>query len=195
MKRFALAAVAVIALASFATATAAHDNSKPNATRHVKPPKRCLLPAFRSFSAEVWRPSHWDRPGGKPKPGTVKAMKRRVRCAPPGHRKAMKARWLKDKRQFGKHRQARLDERDYEDAITPPGIDVLEAIASCESGGDPTAVSSDGSYRGKYQFSFETWASVGGSGDPAAAPEREQDERAALLYNTAGSGQWPVCGV
>jgi hypothetical protein len=70
----------------------------------------------------------------------------------------------------------------------------LEAIASCESGGDPTAVSSDGSYRGKYQFSFETWAAVGGSGDPAAAPEAEQDYRAAVLYVQSGPGQWPVCG-
>jgi len=70
----------------------------------------------------------------------------------------------------------------------------LESIGACESGGDPTAVSSDGSYRGKYQFSFETWASVGGSGDPAAAPEAEQDYRAALLYAQSGSSPWPVCG-
>ncbi|MDX6590767.1 MAG: resuscitation-promoting factor RpfB, partial [Solirubrobacterales bacterium] len=38
----------------------------------------------------------------------------------------------------------------------------LESIASCESGGDPTAVSSDGTYRGKYQFDYGTWESVGG---------------------------------
>ena len=81
-------------------------------------------------------------------------------------------------------------------AELPGGVDMatLEAIASCESGGDPTIVSSDGSYRGKYQFSFETWASVGGSGDPAAASEAEQDYRAALLYASAGSSPWPVCG-
>src|SRR5205823_11235122 len=30
----------------------------------------------------------------------------------------------------------------------------LNAIASCESGGDPTAVSADGAYRGKYQFDY-----------------------------------------
>lgn len=70
----------------------------------------------------------------------------------------------------------------------------LEAIASCESGGDPAAVSPDGTYRGKYQFSMETWAAVGGSGDPAAAPEAEQDRLAQALYETAGPGQWPVCG-
>jgi hypothetical protein len=66
-------------------------------------------------------------------------------------------------------------------------MSTLESIASCESGGDPTIVSSDGSYRGKYQFSFGTWESVGGTGDPAAAPEKEQDYRAALLYAAAGS--------
>lgn len=81
-------------------------------------------------------------------------------------------------------------------ASLPDGVSraTLDAIAACESGGDPTAISSDGSYRGKYQFSFETWASVGGSGDPARASEREQDYRAALLYAASGSSPWPVCG-
>lgn len=70
----------------------------------------------------------------------------------------------------------------------------LQAIATCESGGDPTAIGGGGLYRGKYQFSMETWTAVGGSGDPAAAPEAEQDRRAALLYEQSGPGQWPVCG-
>jgi hypothetical protein len=81
-------------------------------------------------------------------------------------------------------------------ASLPGGVTIssLESIAYCESGGDPTAVSSDGSYRGKYQFDYGTWESVGGSGDPAAAPEPEQDYRAALLYSQAGSSPWPICG-
>jgi hypothetical protein len=80
--------------------------------------------------------------------------------------------------------------------VLPGGVSLatLESIASCESGGDPTAVSSDGSYRGKYQFDYGTWESVGGSGDPAAAPEAEQDYRAALLYSQSGASPWPVCG-
>ncbi len=73
------------------------------------------------------------------------------------------------------------------------GAAALEQIALCESGGDPTAVSADGAYRGKYQFDYGTWASVGGSGDPAAAPESEQDYRAALLYAEGGAGHWPNC--
>ena len=79
-------------------------------------------------------------------------------------------------------------------AVEGVSIDTLNAIAACESGGDPTAVSSDGTYRGKYQFDEGTWASVGGSGDPAAAPEAEQDYRAALLYQQAGTSPWPICG-
>jgi hypothetical protein len=70
----------------------------------------------------------------------------------------------------------------------------LQAIAACESGGNPGAIGGGGQFRGKYQFTYSTWASVGGTGDPAAAPEAEQDKRAAMLYATAGSGQWPVCG-
>jgi len=67
---------------------------------------------------------------------------------------------------------ARRQEREAEERFASLGVSMatLESIASCESGGDPTAVSSDGTYRGKYQFDYGTWASMGGSGDPAAAP-------------------------
>ena len=76
----------------------------------------------------------------------------------------------------------------------PVASPVLEAIAACESGGDPTAVDASGTYRGKYQFDLGTWQAVGGSGDPAAAPEAEQDARAAALYAQSGSAPWPNCG-
>ena len=69
----------------------------------------------------------------------------------------------------------------------------LERIAQCESGGDPTAVSADGRYRGKYQFSRATWRAMGGTGDPAKAPEAEQDRRAAILYERRGRAPWPNC--
>jgi hypothetical protein len=79
----------------------------------------------------------------------------------------------------------------------PAGVSraTLEAIASCESGGDPEIVSSSGLYHGKYQFSPATWEAVGGTGLPSEAPEVEQDYRAALLYVQSGPGQWPVCGL
>jgi hypothetical protein len=89
-------------------------------------------------------------------------------------------------------RQARRER--FADLPGGVSIETLESIAACESGGDPRVVSSDGSYRGKYQFDQGTWESVGGHGDPAAAPEIEQDYRAALLYSRSGSSPWPVCG-
>jgi len=91
---------------------------------------------------------------------------------------------------------ARHKERESEERFAELGVSMatLESIAACESGGDPTAVSSDGSYRGKYQFDYGTWESMGGSGDPAAAPEAEQDYRAAMLYAASGSSPWPICG-
>ena len=78
-------------------------------------------------------------------------------------------------------------------SIEGVSLATLNTIAACESGGDPTAVNAAG-YYGKYQFDPGTWASVGGSGNPAEASEAEQDYRAALLYSRAGSSPWPVCG-
>ncbi|RFU22783.1 resuscitation-promoting factor [Geodermatophilus marinus] len=77
-----------------------------------------------------------------------------------------------------------------------PSADGLNwaALAQCESGGRPNAVSSTGKYRGMYQFSQATWNSVGGTGDPAAASADEQTYRAQLLYQRSGAGQWPHCG-
>jgi hypothetical protein len=85
-------------------------------------------------------------------------------------------------------RVARLEQRAASTA--PPH---LQAIAACESGGNPSTNTGNGFY-GKYQFTLETWQSVGGTGNPAAASEAEQDRRAARLYAQAGSSPWPVCG-
>ena len=100
-------------------------------------------------------------------------------------------------RRVAARREAREAREERERFATLPGgvsIESLEAVAACESGGDPAAVSSDGTYRGKYQFDEGTWESVGGHGDPAAAPADEQDYRAAMLYSRAGSSPWPICG-
>lgn len=70
----------------------------------------------------------------------------------------------------------------------------LAAIRACESSGDYGAVSANGRYRGAYQFDQQTWQSVGGSGDPAAASPAEQDARAARLRSERGSNPWPNCG-
>jgi peptidoglycan hydrolase-like protein with peptidoglycan-binding domain len=70
---------------------------------------------------------------------------------------------------------------------------ILRAIAECESGGNPRAVSPSGLYRGKYQFSRATWKRLGGKGDPADAPEWMQDRLARKLYRQSGNAPWPNC--
>jgi hypothetical protein len=99
-----------------------------------------------------------------------------------GELRGLRGRLLRDRREL---RRA---------AAAPPVSGTLQAIAACESGGNPSAIGGGGAFRGKYQFTRETWAAMGGSGDPAAAPEYVQDRLAARLYATSGAGQWPVCG-
>ena len=70
---------------------------------------------------------------------------------------------------------------------------MLRRIAECESGGDPTATSPDGRYRGKYQFTRSTWRALGGDGDPADASEATQDRIALKLYRRSGTTPWPSC--
>lgn len=114
--------------------------------------------------------------------------------------RAHKRKWAREKARIIAQRRAEKLARQAESApavqagevAAPSGA--LQSIAQCESGSNPSAVSSNGLYRGKYQFDYGTWASVGGSGDPAAASEAEQDKRAAILYAQRGAAPWPVCG-
>ena len=70
---------------------------------------------------------------------------------------------------------------------------VLKRIAECESHGNPRSIGGGGVYRGAYQFTTQSWSSVGGRGDPAGAPMAEQTRRAALLLARSGSSPWPAC--
>lgn len=69
---------------------------------------------------------------------------------------------------------------------------VSACIREIESGGNYQAVNPSGKYRGAYQFDYQTWQSVGGSGDPAAASPSEQDHRAYLLWQSRGLSPWPT---
>jgi hypothetical protein len=89
--------------------------------------------------------------------------------------------------------RARAEKRAQARAAASTASPALEAIAACESGGNPQTDTGNGFY-GKYQFSLDTWQAVGGAGNPAQASEAEQDRRAAALMAQAGPGQWPVCG-
>ena len=70
---------------------------------------------------------------------------------------------------------------------------VWGALARCESGGNPRAVSANGLYYGLYQFSLPTWRGVGGTGSPIDASPEEQTMRAQALQARSGWGQWPAC--
>jgi hypothetical protein len=70
---------------------------------------------------------------------------------------------------------------------------LLKRIAECESHGNPRSIGGGGAYRGMFQFSQDTWNSVGGHGDPAKASVAEQVRRAEMLLARSGPGQWPVC--
>ncbi|MBA2350151.1 MAG: transglycosylase family protein [Solirubrobacterales bacterium] len=137
---------------------------------------------------------------------TIKAVQRKLRRKPDGiYGKRTRA----AVRRFQKRRKLQVDGKlgpqtlaalkikaEPRRAPTPPANadQLLELIADCESGGDPTAVSSSGKYRGKYQFLRSTWSALGGDGDPAKAPEGEQDERAGELLAEEGTKPWPTCG-
>ena len=74
-----------------------------------------------------------------------------------------------------------------------PGEAAWEQLRFCESGGVYTVDTGNGFY-GAYQFDLQTWASMGGSGQPSDAPFWEQDLRAKGLFWARGSQPWPVCG-
>ncbi|WP_162246129.1 resuscitation-promoting factor [Sanguibacter sp. Leaf3] len=71
--------------------------------------------------------------------------------------------------------------------------DVWGQLAQCESGGNPSVVSSNGLYHGLYQFSVGTWQSLGGTGLPSQASPAEQTRLAQALQARSGWGQWPHC--
>jgi hypothetical protein len=106
------------------------------------------------------------------------------------HRRRAAHRRHEAQRRREAHRRREARRHEAQRSIASP---TLQAIAACESGGNPSTNTGNGFY-GKYQFTMATWQSVGGSGNPAAASEAEQDRRAAMLYARAGSSPWPVCG-
>jgi hypothetical protein len=68
--------------------------------------------------------------------------------------------------------------------------------SECESGGSAKAISSDGTYRGAFQFTKPTWRNAPKSpgGDPVDYSWRTQAVVAVYLKERDGTGAWPVCG-
>nr|PKY85905.1 transglycosylase [Actinomyces naeslundii] len=72
------------------------------------------------------------------------------------------------------------------------GDGVWAQLAQCESGGNPATNTGNGFY-GMYQFTLETWQSLGGTGYPHEADAATQTAMAKKLQAQAGWGQWPGC--
>ena len=76
-----------------------------------------------------------------------------------------------------------------------------QVLRQCESSGNYSIVSSNGRYRGAYQFSQPTWDWIAGldhpmlvGTDPAAAAPGDQDAMALALWRRRGWSPWPICG-
>jgi len=69
----------------------------------------------------------------------------------------------------------------------------LDAIARCESGGNPDAYNPAG-YYGAFQFALATWRGLGFTGDPRDYTYAEQKYAAVhLVARTGGYSSWPHC--
>jgi LysM repeat protein len=69
----------------------------------------------------------------------------------------------------------------------------LDAIAQCESTGNPRAsgpVTKAGGHFGLFQFDMQTWRSVGGKGNPRDASVAEQYKRAQMLMDKRDTQPW-----
>lgn len=74
-----------------------------------------------------------------------------------------------------------------------PTAEQWRKLRNCEST-ETYNIDTGNTFYGAYQFTWETWGTVYGEGNPAHAPPEEQDARARLLYARRGSQPWPICG-
>jgi len=190
-------------LASSASASAGEPQSEPN-LRLVEHPVRTFHRALEIGALQVRYKTLLERAEKYDAKPRKHLLDERVATAAELRHGAKRLRERIAKARRAERREKRLEERAATGAApaTEAGEEIpagtapsstLESIAACESGGDPSAVNPAG-YYGKYQFDMGTWQSVGGSGNPAAASEAEQDYRAQLLYERSGASPWPVCG-
>jgi hypothetical protein len=89
------------------------------------------------------------------------------------------------------HREA--DEAFEKSRRAEPSAEQWRQLRFCEST-ETYSVDSGNTFYGAYQFTWDTWGTVGGSDNPAHAPPAEQDARARLLFARRGAQPWPICG-
>jgi hypothetical protein len=180
-------ALAACGLAIDAGMAAADGGGSSSGGVSVEQPREVVLrrgdrgPAVKKVQRKLHRET--DGVFGRGTERAVKGFQRRKGLEPDGvvGRSTRRALHLRPFSRASVHRRRRLPR-------------VLRLIARCESGGDPTAVSADGRYRGKYQFTRSTWRHLGGTGDPAEARESTQDRLALKLYRAEGVEPWGACG-
>jgi hypothetical protein len=73
---------------------------------HAAPNPVCTAPDFAQFSAEVWKLSLWER--GQPKHSVIASQRRRLKCAGPENRKAMRKTWHRDQRAYFLYRRQQI---------------------------------------------------------------------------------------
>ena len=81
-------------------------------------------------------------------------------------------------------------------AVAAPIASVWTRLAQCESGGNWSAVSRGGTYRGGLQFDQQTWFAYGGGAYASSAHLASQGQQVAIaekLRAARGFAPWPVC--
>lgn len=190
-KRLLLVALAVVALSVALVSQAGADKEKvkenpekpalPNGCNHLVTAKQS-----RGFTKAVWSESLWKR--GKPKASTVKAYRNKLKCAAgPGHRKAMKAYWRSEKKEFYRFRGREL----FRVNITPFQCNGSWWATPCEiplheSGYCTGGTNCYGMLDAWYVHGCTEFAPSG-----FGAPMRAQHICAHRHYATYGRGGWP----
>lgn len=198
MKRIALAAVAVVALAGTLTANAAQTTTPRHgsaiAAPPYTPPPECRAPHFGGFARAVWSLDLWQR--GRPDGRSMAEYRYRLDCAVSGaHRRAMEAKWAKAKVAYGQYRLYRqvADEPGPCNGSPRGPADgcywaIPWYIVCGESHGD-FYVNADGAY----QIIPSTWQAHGGSefgSTASAATPLEQHVVADRVEASSGTGAW-----
>lgn len=190
--------VPVIALVMALSGIAWASSSTEKTTKPVpKPvPASCKAQAFKAFSAKVWDHDKWQR--GMPKAIVLDAYKKRLGCAPPGHKKAMKHRWRTDKKSYFRHRSNelfRVRVTPYYGCTTLGGCKwwaIPSYIVDCESGGDYTP-DQGLTFGGAYGMLVSTWLEYGGgrwASQANYASPKAQDIVAHRLWVSHPYGPW-----
>lgn len=110
-------------------------------------------------------------------------------------------RWASPPR-ASRRKSFKLDFVDPLPTEAPAGPDIQDRLADCESGDhdgkppityDTTAHSDTGKYHGAFQFSLDTWRSLGGTGDPHTHTYEQQKAIVKKIPISAYKTQFPTC--